>query len=148
MPLFREARCSSEDVAQPPRYKLGHPRLFSNMDGSVAVFEAEREGRMEIHARALSEMFDYLGELVRVQQAPEFVPVVQTPEGPSRLLAVSSELGPGPSHTPSIVSVNHGGRQYSVPAGAEGGWSGEVLSIMTELLAQAQSVGDLPFSNR
>ena len=54
---------------------------------------------------------------------------------------------PPPQPGPSAITTEFAGTLYSIPAGTKGGQSGSVITIVSQLMAQAQSVKDMPISN-
>ncbi|MGE0744990.1 MAG: hypothetical protein AB7K86_07080 [Rhodospirillales bacterium] len=112
-------------------------------DGTVAVLDAGEEGTLEIRTRSLAEVLDYLGEAARVQLNGGRPPSIRTPAGAQPIFVVAEDDGSG---GPFAASVEFRGRRIGIPE-ERGGQSGAVLTIVSHLLAQAQSVRDLPLSN-
>ncbi|MGQ9371108.1 hypothetical protein [Azospirillum sp. ST 5-10] len=140
--LFERARCHAES-ARAPRYTTDDPSYFGSTGGPVARFATDDLGAIEIHTRSLAEILDFLGELARVQRSSGAPPTIRTVSGPQPILVITAAGTPGAA----AVSADFAGTRYAIPAGAAGGQSGTVLSIVSQLLAQAQSVKDLPVSN-
>jgi len=105
-------------------------------------FEAKGIGKVELHTRSLAEVFDYLGEYVRVQNDRGSLLTVRTPLGPKPIIRVQTG-----SASDAVVSIEFAGEPYWIPSGPDGGQSGAVLSMISQLLAQAQSVEDMPINN-
>ena len=142
-PLFREAACSRNGDALP-RYAEGSRRLFSPARGTAAVFDAGRLGALEIYTRSLAEVIDYVGALARSSlEAPDRGVTVRSRGERLKLFVLSRSAGPGPV----TAEVEYQGVNYAVPPPPASGLSGEVLSILAQLLGQAQSVKNLPSSS-
>lgn len=140
-PLFEKARCETGST-KGRRFAVSDPEFFGSAGGTVA-FAWEGLGSIELQTRSPAEILDYLGELVRIQQSTATPPTIRTVSGPQPMLVVM----PDPSPAPAAVTAEFAGVRHAVPGGAAGGQSGAVLSIISQLLAQAQSVKDLPVSN-
>lgn len=141
--LYREASCAEQAGAARPRFETDDPHLFSYTADAAAVFDAGETGRIEIFVRSLAEVLTYLGELTRIAvHAPQDTPDVRTWDGRESLFVVRTG-----EDVEGIVAVDYQGTRYAVPTGEEAGQSGDVLSLVSQLLAQAQSVKDLPVSN-
>lgn len=141
---FTDARCASGAALTDRRYTYGDRRYFGTADGTLAVLDAGDQGTVEIHTRSLAEVLDYLGEAARVQLNGGQPPSIRTPAGAEPMFVVVDDGGTGGAFA---VSVEFEGRRIGIPRGAGGGQSGAVLTIVSHLLAQAQSVRDLPLSN-
>ena len=148
--LAREARCGpGAGPGGRARVGLQDPRAFGTPGAAVAAFDAGAAGRIEIALRSPAAVLDFLGALVRAQQtaAPDAL-ALRLPGLAERPLFVIEALPPG---TPAIAAMEVEGARYAIPAGPEGGHSGDVFSFMfsfmSQLVAQAQSVRDLPASN-
>lgn len=152
---FRRATGAPYAEAQCTRGLPGSPRRFSQSDRSffgttlspVAVLDAGDGGRVELQMRSLAEILDYLGAVVRAQLERQMAPpTLRGPDGPQPLFVVHRGVPRGDG-APAAVSVEFGGVPHTVPLGPAAGHSGAVLTIVSQLLAQAQSVRDLPASN-
>lgn len=139
-PLFEQARCSS---GLNQRFAVNDPRLFGSTRGARILFESGELGSIEMYTRSLAGMMNYLGDIVRVQQASKEPLMVPTRTGPQPILVVLAE----PRLGPAAVTTEFAGNHYSIPAGPEGGLSGSVLTVLSQLMAQAQSVENLPVSD-
>jgi hypothetical protein len=137
--LFKRARCQLESRKE---FRLGDSNFFGSVGDGRVYFEAEGIGTVQLHTRSLAEVFDYLGECVRMQKETERMLKIRTPTGPQPIIRIETGFATRP-----IVSTEFGGDQYWIPQGPAGGQSGAVLSIVTQLLAQAQSVKDMPLNN-
>jgi len=69
--------------------------------------------------------------------------MVRTAVGLQPILVVLPALHAGLA----AITTEFSGTRYSIPAGPAGGQSGSVLTIVTQLLAAAQSVKDVPVTN-
>lgn len=139
-PLFEQARCST---GLGNRFTVTDPRFFGSTGGSRVVFSPSDMGSIEMYTRSLAELLGYLGEIVRAQQASKSPLMVRTETGPQPILVVLPE----PQLGSAIVATEFAGTLYGIPAGPENGQSGTVLTIVSQLMAQAQSVKDRPISN-
>ncbi len=137
--LFKRARCKLESRKE---FQLGDADFFGSVGGGRVYFEAKGIGKVELRTRSLAEVFDYLGEYVRVQNDRGSLLTVRTPLGPKPIIRVQT----GPA-SDAVVSIEFAGEPYWIPSGPEGGQSGAVLSMISQLLAQAQSVEDMPINN-
>lgn len=137
--LFKRARCELE---RRKEFQLDDPDFFGSVGGGRVYFEAKGVGKVELHTRSLAEVFDYLGECVRVQEEERSLPTIRTHSGPQPIIRVKTGLA-----RDAVVSTEFAGDQYWVPKGPAGGQSGAVLSMVSQLLAQAQSVRDMPINN-
>lgn len=137
--LFKRARCKLESRKE---FQLGDPDFFGSVGGGRVYFEAEGIGRVELQTRSLAEVFDYLGECVRVQEENRTLLNVRTHVGPQPIIRVNTGLA-----TDAVLSTEFAGDRYWIPKGPEGGQSGAVLSRVSQLLAQAQSVKDMPVNS-
>lgn len=139
-PLMKQAGCTE------PGYQFAatDPLFFGSAGGSRIVFDPPgKSGSIEIYTRSLAEILTYLGKLVRVQQTSQENLTVPTASGPQPILVVK----PVSQLESTVVVTEFAGTSYGIPAGAAGGLSGTVLTILSQLLAQAQSVKDLPVTN-
>ncbi len=137
--LFRHARCQ---LASRKAFELGDPGFFGSLEGGRVYFEAEGIGTVELQTRSLSEVFDYLGECVREQTERSNVLSVLTPSGSQPILRVRKGVAAN-----AVIRTEFAGEQYWIPKGEASGLSGAVLSMVSQLLAQAQSVDDMPVNN-
>ena len=87
-------------------------------------------------------MFDYLGECVREQEANGTLLTVRTHAGQQPIIRVEQGMTMN-----AMVRAEFAGDEYWIPKGPDGGQSGAVLSMVSQLLAQAQSVEDMPINN-
>lgn len=101
-------------------------------------FEAEGIGKVELRTRSLADVFDYLGEYVREQENGALL-TTRTHTGEQPIIRVLK----GPIRD-SVVNIEFAGDQYAIPSGPDGGQSGAVLSMVSQLLSQAQSVENMP----
>ena len=83
--------------------------------------------------RSPASVLDFLGAVVRAQQRTEMY--VERP-----LFVVV----PYRANMPVIASVKLGDVYYAIPSGEAGGASGETLTFVSRLIAEASSVRDLP----
>jgi hypothetical protein len=137
--LFKRARCKLEGKKE---FQLGDPDFFGSVGGGRVYFEVKGIGKVELHTRSLAEVFDYLGECIREQEATSTLLTVRTHSGPQPIIRVQKG-----ETIDAIVSTEFAGDHYSIPKGQDGGQSGAVLSVVSQLLAQAQSVKDMPINN-
>jgi hypothetical protein len=137
--LFKRARCKLESSKE---FQLGDADFFGSVGGGRVYFEAEGIGKVELRTRSLAEVFDYLGECVRVQKEKGTLLTIRTHAGPQPIIRVRTGLA-----TDAVLSTEFAGDQYWIPRGPDGGQSGAVLSMVSQLLAQAQSVKDVPINN-
>ncbi|MGK9067380.1 hypothetical protein [Stutzerimonas chloritidismutans] len=137
--LFKHARCELESLKE---FKLGDPDFFGSVGEGRVFFEAKGIGKVELHTRSLAEVFDYLGECVREQEARGASLTIRTPDGEQPIIRVETGMT-----MDAVVSTEFAGDHYSIPKGRDGGQSGAVLSMVSQLLAQAQSVKDMPLNN-
>lgn len=137
--LFKLARCKLESRKE---FQLGDSDFFGSVGGGRVYFEAKDIGKVELHTRSLAEVFDYLGECVREQEAQGSLLTVRTHAGPQPIIRVQKGM-----NISAVVSTEFAGDQYWIPKGPDGGQSGAVLSMVSQLLAQAQSVEDMPINN-
>jgi hypothetical protein len=137
--LFKLARCKLESRKE---FQLGDPDFFGSVGGGRVYFEAEGIGKVELHTRSLAEVFDYLGECVRVQEANGTLLTVRTHAGQQPIIRVEQGMTMN-----AMVRTEFAGDKYWIPKGPAGGQSGAVLSMVSQLLAQAQSVDDMPINN-
>lgn len=140
--LFRQARC---ELTARREFAVNDPTFFGSLGGGKVFFEGEH-GRLQLHTRSLAEVFDYLGELVHLQLTDDELLTIRTARGPQPIVRVSREQDPA-SPDPAAVVTRFGSDRYFIPVGAEAGQSGAVLSIVSQLLAQVQSVRNMPVSN-
>ena len=144
--LAQMARCGAGTrPSGRARIGLQDPRAFGTPGAALAAFDAGDAGRIEIALRSPAAVLDFLGALVRARQAaaPGAL-ALHLPGLEGQPLLVVEPTPPG---TPAVAAVELDGVRYAIPAGPEGGHSGDVFSFMTQLVAQAQSVRDLPASN-
>ncbi|MBP0446938.1 hypothetical protein J8J14_19360 [Roseomonas sp. SSH11] len=140
--LFAQGRCRSGAVEER-RYAVGDRSFFGAPTGALAVLDGGSLGVLELHLRSLAEIMDYLGEAAQMQlEKGHPPPEIRTAGGREALLAVKR----GPAGGPGISVVFHG-ESFTVPAGPAGGQSGSVFAIISQLLAQAQSVRNIPTTN-
>ena len=137
--LFKLARCKLESRKE---FQLGDSDFFGSVGGGRVYFEAKGIGKVELHTRSLAEVFDYLGECVREQEAHGALLTVRTHAGPQPVIRVQKGMAMN-----AVVSTEFAGDKYWIPKGPDGGQSGAVLSMVSQLLAQAQSVEDMPINN-
>ncbi len=142
--LFTEARCRGGTAASERRFAFGDKRFFGTADGAIAVLDGGDNGTIEIHMRSLAEILDYLGEAVREQRRGASPPTVRVVTRREPLFVVVKDR---PEDADAAIAIEFGGERWVVPGGAQGGQSGAVLTIVSQLLAQAQSVRELPVSN-
>ena len=112
----------------------------------MVTFDAGAAGRIEITLRPPAAVLDFLGALVRAQRAGapgDPGSVLRGLDGRPLFVVVEEP----PPEAPAIAAVELQGVRHAIPAGPEGGYSGEVFSFMAQLVGQAQSVRDLPASN-
>lgn len=133
--LFKRARCKLENKKE---FQLGDPDFFGSVGGNRVYFEAEGIGKLELSTRSLADVFDYLGECVREQEKGKLL-TTRTQAGELPIIRVLK----GPT-TDAVVNVEFAGDRYSIPSGLDGGQSGAVLSMVSQLLSQAQSVENMP----
>lgn len=137
--LFRHARCKLESRRE---FQLGDSDFFGSVGGGRVYFEAKGIGKVELQSRSLAEVFDYLGECVREQQQGGALLTVRTHAGAQPIIRVLQGMTSN-----DIVSTTFAGDDYWIPKGPDGGQSGAVLSMVAQLLAQAQSVENMPNSS-
>ena len=137
--LFKRARCKLESRKE---FQLGDPDFFGSVGGGRVYFEAKGIGKVELQTRSLAEVLDYLGECVREQDEKGTLLTVRTSTGPQPIIRVQQGMAMN-----AIVSTEFGGDHYWIPKGPDGGQSGAVLSMVSQLLAQAQSVKDMPINS-
>jgi hypothetical protein len=142
---FLEASCRGGLLVSDRRFTQGDRYLFGTAGTATAVLDAKDAGHLVLHLRSIAEMMDYVGEVVMVQLGGAPPPTVRTVAG-RRPVFVVLDAQDDAAH-PSAVTVEFNGKSYSIPAGMHGGESAAVLTIISQLLAQAQSVRDLPSSN-
>ena len=140
-PLFKQAQCAQSATSKT--FDITDPLFFGSTQGGKISFEAADFGSIALYTRSLAEMFDYLGKLVRAAQEAEFRPKVKTAAGDQPLIAIL----PAWKTSSAAVTAEFNGTRYAIPAGKAAGYSGAVLSIITQLLAQAQSIKNRPASN-
>lgn len=137
--LFKLARCKLESRKE---FQLGDADFFGSVGGGRVFFEAEGIGKVELHTRSLSDVFDFLGECVREQEARGQLLTVRTSAGPQPIIRVEQGMT-----MDAVVRTEFAGDQYWIPEGPGGGQSGAVLSMVSQLLAQAQSVENMPINS-
>ncbi|WP_407290793.1 hypothetical protein [Stutzerimonas zhaodongensis] len=137
--LFKLARCKLEGRKE---FQLGDSDFFGSVGGGRVYFEAKGIGKVELHTRSLAEVFDYLGECVREQEAQGSLLTIRTHLGPQPIIRVQKGMT-----TNAVVSTEFAGDRYWIPKGPDGGQSGAVLSMVSQLLAQAQSVENMPINS-
>ena len=137
--LFEQARCKLESLKE---FQLGDPGFFGSVSAGRVFFEAEGIGKVELHVRSLAEVFDYLGECIRIQHEKDTLLTVRTADGPQAIIRVDTGL-----EVDAVISTEFAGDRYWVPKGRNGGLSGAVFSMISQLLAQVQSVEDMPINN-
>lgn len=137
--LFKLARCKLEGRKE---FQLGDSDFFGSVGGGRVYFEAKGIGKVELHTRSLAEVFDYLGECVREQEAQGSLLTIRTHLGPQPIIRVQKGM-----KTNAVVSTEFAGDEYWIPKGPDGGQSGAVLSMVSQLLAQAQSVENMPINS-
>ena len=130
--LAREARCGAgTEPNGRARIGLRDPRAFGTPGTAVAVFDAGAAGRIEITLRSPAAVLDVLGPLVRARRtaAPGAL-ALRLPGLEEQLLFVVEPTPPG---TPALAAIELEGVRYAISAGPEGGHSGDVFSLMTQL---------------
>ncbi len=133
--LFKRARCELENQKA---FRLGDPDFFGSVGGGRVYFEAEGIGKVELRTRSLADVFDYLGECVREQENGALL-TTRTHTGEQPIIRVLKGR-----IRDSVVNIEFAGDQYAIPSGLDGGQSGAVLSMVSQLLSQAQSVENMP----
>jgi hypothetical protein len=144
-PPFSEAPCHGGLLTSNRRFTMNDRHFFGTAGTATAVLDAKEAGQVVLHLRSIAEMMDYLGEAAKVQLRGAPAPSIRTVSGRSPIFVVArdrDDLGQRPA-----VEVEFDGERYAVPAGMPGGESAAVLTIVSQLLAQAQSVRDLPTAN-
>jgi len=137
--LFKLARCKLESRNE---FQLGDSDFFGSVGGGRVYFEAKGIGKVELHTRSLAEVFDYLGECVREQERQGGLLTVRTHAGQQPIIRVQKGM-----EMNAVVSTEFAGDEYWIPRGPDGGQSGAVLSMVSQLLAQAQSVENMPINS-
>lgn len=137
--LFKLARCKLESRKE---FHLGDSDFFGSVSGGRVYFEAKGIGKVELHTRSLAEVFDYLGECMREQEEQGQLLTVRTADGPQPIIRVHKGMT-----MEAVVRTEFAGNQYWIPKGPSGGQSGAVLSMVSQLLAQAQSVENMPINS-
>ena len=140
--LFKQAQCAG--AAAPRRYEVTDPTFFGSTGTAQVTFRTPELGTIRLDTRSLAEILDYLGDLIGVQQALGRPLDIPGATGAKPLMVVWRD----PLLTQdAAVRTTFADTDYAIPLGEAAGFSGEVLSIITQLLAQVQSVKDLPVSN-
>lgn len=140
--LFRQAMC---ELGAHREFEVNDPTFFGSLGGGKVYFDGNN-GRVQLHTRSLAEVFDYLGELVRLQLDSGEPLTIRTARGAQPIVRVTKM--PSSLKADSVaVSTRFGSEQYAIPSGKQAGQSGAVLSILSQLLAQVQSVKNMPVSN-
>ncbi|MCH2342463.1 MAG: hypothetical protein MK363_21620 [Pseudomonas sp.] len=137
--LFKLARCKLESRKE---FQLDDSDFFGSVGGGRVYFEAKGLGKVELRTRSLAEVLDYLGECVREQEAKGTLLTIRTHAGPQPIIQVRQGMTMN-----AVVRTEFAGDEYWIPKGPDGGQSGAVLSMVSQLLAQAQSVEDIPINN-
>ncbi|MEC9483476.1 MAG: hypothetical protein UMU75_09185 [Halomonas sp.] len=139
-PLLKLAHCTGAEK----QFDITDPVFFGSTGGASIVFTPPGElGSIKIYTRSIAEVMDYLGGLVRLQHQSQAPLTIQTPQGPQPIITVEP-LSP---MEPALVTTQFDGTLYGIPEDQSAGLSGTVLTILSQLLAQAQSVKDLPVSD-
>ncbi|MHB0776442.1 hypothetical protein [Halomonas sp. WWR20] len=138
-PLFAQAYC---DFGVGHQYAATDP-LFFGSTGRARISFVSEQGTIELYTRSLAEVLDYLGGVIRAQQTHEHPLKIHTAQGWQPLLRVMPASGL--EHV--LVATEFDGTRYAIPTGPEGGQSGQVLTVVSQLLAQAQSLKNMPRSN-
>jgi hypothetical protein len=141
-PLFERALCN-QNPHESRLFSMSDPMFFGSTGQGRVVFSAGGDGSIELYTRSLAEVLDYLGEIIRAQQSLSTPLTIKTGVGQQPLFVVIKEE-PDAS---ALVSVEFAGTVYSIPGGPASGHSGAVLTIASQLLAQAKSIKDRPMSN-
>ncbi|GAB2794511.1 hypothetical protein GCM10027040_20970 [Halomonas shantousis] len=139
-PLFRQAYC---DFGVGHQYAASDPRFFGSTGRARVSFVSEGQGSIELYVRSLAELLDYLGEVVHAQQTTGQPLMVRTAAGEQPFFHVM----PVQSTDSAAVATEFDGVVYGIPAGAAGGQSGNALTIVSQIMAQAQSIENQPTSS-
>jgi hypothetical protein len=142
---FSEAPCRGGLLTNNRQFAPGDRHYFGTFGTATATLDAKAAGQLVLHLRSIAEMMDFLGEVAKVQLGGAPAPTIRTPAGRKPIFVVLKTTGDFEDGLSVTVSFN--GARYAVPAGVAGGESGAVMTIISQLLAQAQSVRDLPASN-
>lgn len=141
-PLFERALCN-QNPYEPRVFSVSDPMFFGSTGQGRIVFSAGDAGSIELYARSLAEVLDYLGEIIRAQQLLGRLLTIRT-GAEQRPLFVVTKDDPEAS---ALVSAEFAGSVYSIPGGPASGHSGAVLTVASQLLAQVRSIKNRPMSN-